>query len=58
MTMSSRRSPTASYSKRSVMIAGFTPIPYKVFTIASGVFGMNLPAFVLASILSRGLRFF
>ena len=41
-----------------VMIAGFTPIPYKVFTIASGVFGMNVPLFVLASILSRGARFF
>jgi membrane protein YqaA with SNARE-associated domain len=40
-----------------VMIAGFTPIPYKVFTIASGVFGMNLPLFMLASLLSRGLRF-
>lgn len=41
-----------------VLIAGFTPIPYKVFTIASGVFGMNLAAFALASALSRGLRFF
>lgn len=41
-----------------VMIAGFTPIPYKVFTIASGLFAMNLPLFVLASILSRGARFF
>ena len=41
-----------------VMIAGFSPIPYKVFTIASGVFGMNLPAFMLASMLARGLRFF
>jgi membrane protein YqaA with SNARE-associated domain len=41
-----------------VMIAGFTPIPYKVFTIASGVFGMNVPAFILASVLSRGARFF
>lgn len=41
-----------------VMIAGFSPIPYKVFTIASGVFGMNVPAFMLASLLSRGARFF
>jgi membrane protein YqaA with SNARE-associated domain len=41
-----------------VMIAGFSPIPYKVFTIASGLFGMYLPAFVLASALSRGARFF
>ncbi|HWP67352.1 MAG TPA: YqaA family protein [Candidatus Limnocylindria bacterium] len=41
-----------------VMIAGFTPIPYKVFTIASGLFGMNVPAFFFASVLSRGARFF
>jgi membrane protein YqaA with SNARE-associated domain len=46
------------YGFVAVMIAGFTPIPYKVFTIASGVFAMNLPLFVLASVLSRGLRFF
>ena len=41
-----------------VAIAGFTPIPYKVFTIASGVFGMNFPEFVLVSFFSRGARFF
>lgn len=41
-----------------VLIAGFTPIPFKVFTIASGVFGMNVLAFALASAISRGLRFF
>jgi len=46
------------YGFVAVLIAGFTPIPYKVFTIASGVFGMNLPAFALASTVSRGLRFF
>jgi membrane protein YqaA with SNARE-associated domain len=46
------------YGFLAVMIAGFTPIPYKVFTIASGVFGMAFPAFVLASVLSRGARFF
>jgi membrane protein YqaA with SNARE-associated domain len=40
-----------------VMIAGFTPIPYKLATIASGVFGMNLVAFFLASVVSRGARF-
>jgi membrane protein YqaA with SNARE-associated domain len=45
------------YGFVAVMIAGFTPIPYKVFTIASGVFAMNFPAFVLASALSRGARF-
>ena len=41
-----------------VFLAGLTPIPYKVFTLASGVFGINLGVFVLASILSRGFRFF
>ncbi|RMH59472.1 MAG: DedA family protein [Candidatus Hydrogenedentota bacterium] len=41
-----------------VFVAGFSPIPYKVFTIASGVAGMNFPAFLGASIVSRGGRFF
>jgi membrane protein YqaA with SNARE-associated domain len=41
-----------------VFLAGLTPIPYKVFTLASGVFGINLGIFIPASILSRGLRFF
>jgi membrane protein YqaA with SNARE-associated domain len=41
-----------------VFMAGFTPIPYKVFTIASGVFKLNFPLFVLASTISRSLRFF
>lgn len=41
-----------------VFIAGLTPIPYKVFTLSSGVFGVGFPVFVLASLLSRGLRFF
>ncbi len=41
-----------------VFLAGLTPIPYKVFTLASGVFGISLGIFVPASILSRGLRFF
>lgn len=38
--------------------AGFTPIPYKLFTIAGGVFHINFPMFIIASIVSRGLRFF
>lgn len=38
--------------------AGFTPIPYKVFTIAAGFFKMNLGIFILASAISRPLRFF
>ncbi len=38
--------------------AAFTPIPYKVFTIASGVFEVALPTLIVASILGRGARFF
>lgn len=41
-----------------VFLAGFTPIPYKVFTIAAGAAGMFLPVFVLASLVGRGMRFF
>ena len=50
-----------SYNEWGVWIvagAGFTPLPYKVITIASGVVAMNIPLFVLASVLSRGARFF
>lgn len=41
-----------------VFIAAFTPIPYKVFTIAAGVFSISFPMFVIASMIGRGLRFF
>jgi membrane protein YqaA with SNARE-associated domain len=41
-----------------VLAAGFSPIPYKVFTIAAGALAMFLPAFVLASLVGRGGRFF
>lgn len=41
-----------------VFIAGFSPIPYKVFTITAGAVGMALPAFAAASIVGRGARFF
>ncbi|MBM4180934.1 MAG: DedA family protein [Betaproteobacteria bacterium] len=41
-----------------VFIAGFSPIPYKVFTIAAGALSMALAPFVLASIVGRGLRFY
>lgn len=41
-----------------VAIAGFTPIPYKIFTIAAGACKINLWIFILASILSRSARFF
>jgi membrane protein YqaA with SNARE-associated domain len=41
-----------------VGIAGFTPIPYKVFTISAGFFEMNFGVFLIASAISRSLRFF
>lgn len=41
-----------------VFIAGFTPIPYKVFTITSGVMGIALIPFVIASLVGRAGRFF
>jgi len=41
-----------------VFTAGFTPIPYKVITIAAGVFLINFPVFVLASVVGRSARFF
>ncbi|MDP6570088.1 MAG: DedA family protein [Candidatus Marinimicrobia bacterium] len=41
-----------------VFTAGFTPIPYKVFTISAGAFSISLPMFIGASIVSRGARFF
>ena len=41
-----------------VFIAGVTPFPFKVITIASGATALNLPIFILASIVARGLRFF
>lgn len=41
-----------------VLAAGFSPIPYKIFTIAAGALGLFLPGFVLMSLLGRGARFF
>ena len=41
-----------------LFLAGFTPLPYKVFTIASGLIGFNILIFILISSISRGLRFF
>ena len=46
------------YDAWAVGIAGFTPIPYKVFTIAAGLFKINFSVFVLASLVSRSARFF
>jgi membrane protein YqaA with SNARE-associated domain len=45
------------YNFWAVFAAGFTPLPYKVFTIAGGVMHIHFPIFVLASVLSRGIRF-
>jgi|Deesub1362A_J573_1020465.scaffolds.fasta_scaffold00023_183 undecaprenyl-diphosphatase len=41
-----------------VGLAGFTPIPYKVFTISSGVFNHKIHPFIIVSLIGRGLRFF
>ncbi len=41
-----------------IFTAGFTPLPYKIFTITSGAFNINLPMFFFASFVSRGARFF
>jgi membrane protein YqaA with SNARE-associated domain len=46
------------YDFWAVFLAGFTPLPYKVFTLASGVFAISFPVFVVASAISRGARFF
>lgn len=51
----------AKYQKNAflaIWAAAFTPIPYKVFTVASGVFKVGLPVLVAASILGRSMRFF
>ena len=46
------------YGSLAVFFSAFTPIPYKIFTIASGILNMNFWKFFLASLLGRGLRFF
>jgi len=48
----------ASYGVWAVFIAGFSPIPYKIFTITAGAVALNLPGFILASLIGRGARFF
>lgn len=48
----------ARYGVWAVAIAGFTPVPYCIFTVLSGVLRLKLHKFVLVSILSRGARFF
>jgi membrane protein YqaA with SNARE-associated domain len=46
------------YAAWAVAVAGFTPIPYKLFTIAAGAFKIDFVTFVIASVLSRSARFF
>jgi len=46
------------YGAWAVLIAAFTPIPYKVFTIASGIVRLDLKRFILASVIGRSARFF
>jgi len=46
------------YGVWAVIVAGFSPIPYKVFTLAAGVSGMAIIPFLIASLVGRGARFF
>lgn len=46
------------YDIWAVGIAGFTPLPYKAFTISAGVFALDLKRFILISLVSRSARFF
>lgn len=59
---SERLAPVEGYYERwnawATGIGGLTPIPYKIFTIAGGVFRANFKVFVIASVIARGLRFF
>jgi membrane protein YqaA with SNARE-associated domain len=48
----------AAYDAWAVGIAGFTPLPYKLFTITAGAFNINFGVFLLASVFSRSARFF
>jgi membrane protein DedA with SNARE-associated domain len=41
-----------------LFLAGFTPLPYKAFTISSGLIAFNLYIFIIVSLISRSLRFF
>jgi len=46
------------YGVWAIFIAGFSPIPFKIFTITGGVLAMSFPAFVIASLIGRGARFY
>lgn len=47
-----------AYGFMAITVAAFTPLPYKVFTIAAGIFHVSLPVLIVASILGRSARFF
>jgi membrane protein YqaA with SNARE-associated domain len=42
----------------SVLIAGFSPVPYKIFTISAGALGLSIIPFIIASLIGRGARFY
>jgi membrane protein YqaA with SNARE-associated domain len=46
------------YGSWAVFLAALTPVPYKLFTIASGVLHFSLPLLIAASVVGRGIRFF
>lgn len=48
----------AAHAMLAILTAAFTPIPYKVFTITAGVFGVSLPVLIVGSLLGRAARFF
>ena len=48
----------AHWGLLAVIVAGFTPIPYKLFTISAGVLQFNIGLFFIASVIGRGCRFF
>ena len=48
----------STYDAWAIGIAGFTPVPYKVFTISAGAFQINFLVFTLVSLMSRSARFF
>ena len=48
----------AEWGLITILIAGFSPIPYKLFTIMAGILAMNFPLFLIASLAARGARFY
>jgi membrane protein YqaA with SNARE-associated domain len=52
------RSWFGTYGVWAVLVAGFSPVPYKIFTITAGVAMLNLPGFIVASLIGRGARFY